>query len=110
MVVSSQPLLSHVQYVENLKLKKCAGISATKRWMMLPTPADGQGVECGLMLTGIKQCGVMGQNHNPTLEAKKSCSSLWKCRDLLVLAPSRQDRNKAPYAELEPKPFWQPMS
>lgn len=87
MIVSPKPLLlCQVQYVGNLKLKKIAGISVTNRWIMLLSPADAQSVECGLMFAGMKQCGVMRQNHNPTLEAKRSCSSLWKFRDLLVWA------------------------
>lgn len=87
MCLSSKPhLLCHVQYVGNLKLENCTGISVTKRQVMLLSPADGPSAECGLMLTGRKQCGVMGQNHNPSMEAKGRCSSLWKCRDLLVWA------------------------
>lgn len=68
-------------------------------WVLLM----GKVMSVGWCLLGQSSVGSWDKI-KPSMEAKKSCSSLWKCRDLLVLAWA--GRNKSPYAELEPNPFW----
>lgn len=112
MVLYSKPHLPcHVQYVGSLKLEKCAVISAANRWELLLSPADGQTAECWLMLGWEEGMWGTGQSHSPNMEAKGSCSSLWKCRgDLLVWTWAGRVETSLHMLSWSQSPFWRSMS